>query len=350
MGTFDGIGVFDGRIAGNGLKMHDSRENQCQGGGMEPKAAFHVVTGKDIHDTVGDKSEQTGARIPHTIMDGSMSETPSLISCHELAERLGEPDLVCLEAGFLLPGMSNGPEEALGQRIPGARYFDIEDIADPYADSPHMVPCEEDFTRKVQALGVNNDSLVVCYDRLGLFSAGRVWWMFRLFGHKRVAILDGGIIHWLQCGLPLEVMEETPITPGDFVARYDSNYYAHKADVSVAIAEGTTIVDARPEKRFAGSMPEPREGVRAGHMPGAWNLPFSSLVDPLTKKVRSPEELRALYANIPDNPRTIYTCGSGITAAALLFCAEQIGRSGRVYDGSWAEWGADPSADIVRSE
>lgn len=266
-----------------------------------------------------------------------------LVSTAWLADRLGTPRLVVLDATYMLPGSGRDARAEFGQRhVPGAAFFDIDAIADASIPLPHMMPSAEQFGRQVGSLGVGDDSDVVVYDAHGLMSAARAWWMFRAFGHERVAVLDGGLPKWIAEGRPVEAGEAAP-TPRTFVARAVPGLIAGMADVAAASAGGSPqILDARAAERFTGEAEEIRPGLRRGHVPGSRNLPFGSLLDPTDKTLLPPDEIarRIAAAGIDADRPVITTCGSGVTACVLALGLHLTGaRQVAVYDGSWTEWG-----------
>ena len=273
-----------------------------------------------------------------------------LISAEQLSQRLNNEKLVVLDASYFMPAMQrNGRTEWQQQRIGNAQYFDFDQqICAPGADYPHMMPTPELFTEAVQTLGVNQDSEVVVYDSLGLFSSPRAWWMFRAMGHDNVAILNGGMPAWQSVGLTLNTDTPSPLKSGNFVADYRPEMISDTETVLMALQDSSVrVLDARAASRFDGSEPEPREGLRSGHMPGAKNLPFSGLLD--NGFLRSAEELTPLFDELV-NPeqRLIFSCGSGVTACHLALAAYVCGYPDlSVYDGSWSEWGARPELPIT---
>lgn len=231
-------------------------------------------------------------------------------------------------------------------RIGNAVFFDIDAIADPDSDMAHMLPSPEDFARAVSALGISNDDDVVVYDQSGMASAAcRAWWMFRVFGHDRVRVLNGGLPLWRSEGYPANTAPPQPPVPAKFTAHFRPELVKSMVDVSAAAADrSATIIDARAAQRFAGVMPEPRPGLRAGHIPGSCNVPYAALLDPATGRMKNADELKNIFAAIPGNVPVITSCGSGVTACVLALGLYETGcRDAAVYDGSWTEWGRESS-------
>ena len=281
-----------------------------------------------------------------------MTASP-LISAAELAGRLGEPDLRVLDASWFLPAEGrSGLEEFGSRRIPGAIFFDIDALSDPASDLPHMLASPESFSAAAGDLGLSPDADIVVYDSFGVRSAARAWWTLKVMGAVRVRVLDGGFRAWLAAGLPVETGPARTPAKRVFRANPDPARVCNLAGVAGALAGRTAqVVDARSAARFRGEAPEPRPGLRPGHMPGALNLPFDRLLTP-EGGLKPPSALAAEFDAVGVDPArpVITTCGSGVTASVLALALDVLGRSAAVYDGSWAEWGGAGGGDVVTGD
>lgn len=281
-----------------------------------------------------------------------MTETDDpLVSTEWLAARLGGPAIKVLDASFKMPGVMPRPgDDYLAAHIPGAVYFDVEEVCDASNSLPHMYPDAAQFARDVSAMGVSTGDTVVIYDAGGWVAAPRAWWMFLSFGYDKVRILEGGLKKWLAEGRPTE--SGKPLTtPGSFTATLDPSYLRSKSQLVANLDQAAEqVVDARASDRFEGRVPEPRPGLRAGHIPGSRNLPYNQLFDATTGLMKSREELRAVFerAGVALERPIVTSCGSGVSAAVLTLALYRLGvRGSALYDGSWSEWGLTDGPPIA---
>lgn len=269
--------------------------------------------------------------------------TPYFVAADWLAEHLIDSEIQILDARMAPPGHEdrNIAEEYRAGHIPGALFFDIEALSDTSTALPHMMPRPESFAVAMRELGVFRDKHLVVYDGGDLFSSPRAWWMLRQFGAENVSIVAGGLAEWQRDDLPLEQGNVT-VPEGEFEARFDTAVVKHLPDVMVASFEGTAqLVDARPATRFNGEVDEPRPGLKRGHIPGAFNVPWSDLV--VNGQLKTTDELREIFAHqhVDLTKPIIASCGSGVTAAVLMLALATLDVMGvSLYDGSWCEWGS----------
>jgi thiosulfate/3-mercaptopyruvate sulfurtransferase len=265
--------------------------------------------------------------------------TQETVSTQWLSDHLQSPDISVLDCSWHMPATKRiGASEFLVERIPGAQFFDLDLISDTESTLPHMLPSPEKFSSHVRKMGVGDGKKVICYDSAGLFSAARVWWMFKVFGHNDVAVLDGGLPKWKAEGRSLENGPAALPQKHHFTARFQTMMVRDKADVRKALQ----VADARSPARFRGEEIEPRPGVRPGHIPGARNVHYATLLN-ADGTLKSEAELASAFAaaNIDTSKSVVTSCGSGVTAAILsLALATLNARDHALYDGSWTEWGS----------
>ena len=283
-----------------------------------------------------------------------MQDDPkTLVSTEWLHAHLKDPDLRILDGSYYLPQMGRDPRaEYDAAHIPNARFFDIDDVADHGSDLPHMVPPVEKFMSRMRAMGVGDGHQVVVYDGMGLFSAARVWWLFKLMGQNNIAVLDGGLPKWRAEGRPVEDLPPV-IRDRHMTVRRQNHMVKDVTQVSAASKLGDyEIIDARSPGRFRGEEPEPRAGLRPGHIPGSKNVCFKDLLN-ADQTMKSPVEIRQIFeaAGVDFNKPAITTCGSGVTAAVLSLGLERIGKTDHsLYDGSWSEWGMFPTVPVATGD
>lgn len=269
--------------------------------------------------------------------------TDPLVSTQWLADRLNDPKVKILDATFKLPGMVPLPiDDYRAAHIPGAVFFDVDAVSDHANPLPHMYPNEEQFGRDLGALGVSNDDTVVIYDAGGWMAAPRAWWMLLSFGHKDVRVLDGGLKKWTAENRAVEKGDATP-KPATYKATFDAQRVRSMNQMIGNLeSKAEQVIDARPAGRFDGSVPEPRAGLRGGHIPGSRNVPFATLFDANTGAMKSLDELRAAFsgAGVDLQKPIVTSCGSGVSAGVVTLALYRLGIANTaLYDGSWSEWG-----------
>lgn len=263
----------------------------------------------------------------------------AVVSAPWLKDNLNDPDLVILDASLKV-NVSGKKSDYDGIQITGARFFDLEgEFSDNASGLPHTLPSETAFEQASQKLGINKNSKIVVYDNMGIYTAPRVWWMYKVMGHEHIAVLDGGLPGWVKAGYPTETTKEQNVVVGNFKAQLDKAQVKSIEDVKINLdAQQFTVIDARSAGRFNGTEPEPRKGLRGGHIPNSLSVPFQSLID--DGHFKSKEELAAIFQalNLQDKP-LVFSCGSGVTACVTLLASEGILNNPKaVYDGSWTEW------------
>ena len=273
-----------------------------------------------------------------------------LIEPQEVFNHLHDENCVILDATYTLPAQNRNPQgEFVKAHIAGAFFFDIDVVAAVESKLPHMLPSAEDFETAVSALGIGNETQIIVYDSNQFMASARVWWMFRIFGHENIRVMNGGLSHWLAKGYPLNSEISTPKAHA-FSARFNPELVkSFSAMEKISTDASATILDARPLGRFLGQDPEPRPGLRSGHIPGSHSLFFQRLLDPQSRRFLSEDALHAVFKEIHVEPgeSLVATCGSGVTAAIIALALAELGHPNTpIYDGSWSEWGL-PGPHVV---
>jgi thiosulfate/3-mercaptopyruvate sulfurtransferase len=274
---------------------------------------------------------------------------PAFVSVPWVQANFEAPGISIIDGSWHMPAAGRDAQAEFAEKaLPGAIFFDIEQVADTAAELPHTCPTTEQFAQAMSTMGIKNTDFIVIYDTQGLFTAARVWWLFRLFGHERVAIMEGGLPAWEAANLPICPGEASVVQSEPYAAVFNDALFAAHHDVERAVeAQDVTIFDARSAGRYSGAEPEPRPNLPSGHMPGAVNVPFNLLIDSATGGLKSKDQLRDIFGDaLSVEQGIITTCGSGVTACVLALALYHLGITARVYDGSWTEWASQPDASI----
>ena len=273
-----------------------------------------------------------------------MDKMTELVETDWLKENLNNPEMKIIDGSWYMPGSGlNAIEIFKKQHIPNSIFVDLEEISDQNSDLPHMIPTEKDFSDKVSSYGIKNHDQLIIYDAHGIFSAARIWFVFKVFGHKKVSILNGGLPAWIDSGGKIS-SQINNLEPTNYQAKLNKSLIVSYKDIFDNLSKNKyQIIDARSPDRFSGLMEEPRPGMKSGHIPNSKNLFFNNLINPNTKKLVTKEEIQKLINNqgIDLNKSTVCSCGSGVTACILKFALELLDKKQniKIYDGSWSEWG-----------